>query len=211
MTIEYSTLVPECLPDVVGCPDLLIERALRDAAIELATRGHIWMVEQYPEAFSVGQEDMYLDLPTKTRLVSVLSVKYGDYQLEPYNPLDLDQYSIDWRTATGSPRAYIVLTEKTLKPIPIPDTASDTKFYVTFAVAPTRESTGLPDELMNRWHAALVAGALSRLMTMRRVVWSDPTTAGIHRAFFERGVSEAKYMAATARANAHRVVYRAIV
>lgn len=203
-------LVPECLPDVLGCPDFAIERALRDATVELCERGHIWMVEQFPDAFVPNQEDIFLEIPPRARLVTVLSVKYGELQLTPYNPLDLDQFSYDWRTATGSPRAYTVLTDRTLKPIPMPVEPDATKFYVTFAVAPSLKSTGLPDELGNRWHQTLVAGALARLQSIPQVPWTDPQRADRNQALFERGVARAKYMAATARANANRVVFRAV-
>lgn len=202
--MKYSTLVPEVLPEVVGCPDVTIERALRDAAVELCTRGYAWVVEQGADTIAVDDDEFLLELPSRTRLVGVLSIKAGATELIAATREDLDATPVDWRSSAGN-WGYTWSSGGAVRLVGVPDEAR-TSVWARFAVAPTLESTEIPDELGNRWYQALVAGAKSRLMLMQGTPWWNPELAAIHLSTFMRGVREARLFFAQDGVNAQRVV-----
>lgn len=202
--MKYDSLVPEVLPDVLGCPDPTIERALRDAAVDLCVRGFVWQVVQGADNLGAGADIIDLEVPSRARLVSVLSVKAGARELTAMTREDLDAVAGDWRTATGL-WGYTWESDTELRLVGVPDAAT-TNVWVRFVVAPTLASTEIPDHVAERWYQPIVAGAKSRLMLMNGTSWWNPDLAAVHLSTFMRGMREARLFAAQDGVNAQRSI-----
>ena len=63
---SYSSLVKEVLPYVPLCPDLLVERNLRSAAIEFCERSKAYILDMDPFTTTSGVYEYYFDIPTGT-------------------------------------------------------------------------------------------------------------------------------------------------
>ena len=188
----YSTLVPEILPEILGCPDTTIERAVRDASIELCENALIYTVDQDPVSVTKGLTEVDLDIPTGTRLVQVLRAMLGQNQMDRMSREDLFASGRPWQTDAGRPVVITYSSETAIRLVPIADQALTEKLYIRFAVAPLRASTSIPDAIAERYYKEISYGAKASLLLIPGQAWSNPQLAMAHRSAFERGMREAR-------------------
>lgn len=209
--MNYSDLVSDIMPEVLGCPSVTIKRAVRDSVIEFFERSMAYKVENDPAKLPKNVQEIDLELPTKTRLVKVLTVRYGGAELQPVTREDMDRLGYDWPTLTGTPQGYTFATPTSIRLVPYPSDSTATKAYVRFAVAPTRVSTSLPDELGERYYEAICAGVKFRLMRMPKMAWTDANLAAFNGSQFEKGINKARLDSAHDNVRAvRRVVMRRV-
>jgi len=95
--MKYSDLNVHIRPEVQGCPDFIIERAVRDAAIDFCRRTDVYIPE--PEFVIVigGVNEYSVTIPTGTELNHIIDIFDNHRALQPisYNELLLPRsYSI---------------------------------------------------------------------------------------------------------------------
>lgn len=202
----FADLIPEVLPEVPGCPDFTVRRAIRDSAIEFFDQTLAYTVDQDPEPVFAGLETVDLAIPPGTRLVQVLRAQIGPNQLDRIAREDLFASGVDWRTERGTPQGITLETETSVRVVPVADADSILPLYIRFAVTPTRMSTSMPDALGERFYNEIVAGAKSRLMLMPQRSWSDTKTGVGYRGIYERGIREAKLTVAQDSVSGRRQV-----
>ena len=87
--MKYSDFSAHVRPEVQGAPDFVIERAVRDSAIDFCSRTDIYMPE--PEFLTViaGLNEYAVSLPTGTELNHILDIFKDKSALSPisYNQL----------------------------------------------------------------------------------------------------------------------------
>ncbi len=187
----YSDFLPEVLPEVAGCPDITVERAVRDAVIEFCDKALVYTIDQDPVVVSVGLSEIDLEIPTGTRLVQVLRAQIGRVRLDRVTRDDLYNSGRDWKTERGRPLAITYETDRSIRLVPIPDERLSDSLYVRFAVTPTMASTSVPDAIGERYFREIAFGAKSLLFIMPGQPWSNPQLAGACRAVFDRGMRDA--------------------
>lgn len=187
----YSALVGEILPDVLGCPDITIERAVRDAAVEFCDRTLVYTVDQEPMVVQAGIAEIDLDIPSGTRLVQVLRAQIGRNRLDRVSREDLYNSGRDWKNEPGRPVAITFETELSVRLVPVPSERLVEPLYIRFAVTPTMASTSLPDAVGERYFKELVNGAKASLLMMPGVPWANAPLGNLCRTLFERGMREA--------------------
>jgi len=188
--VRYDALVSEIAPDVPGCPDMAIERAVRDAAIEFFDQTACWRVDQEPVAVSAGTAVVELELPAGTRLVQLLRAKLGSRPLDRKSREDLLDRFGDF-TVKGMPAAVTRESDTEIRLVPVPGLSMADRLQLHFAVTPTRASTSIPDEQGERHWQALVEGARAKLMAMLGQPWAQPKLASVARGAFEKAMREA--------------------
>jgi len=166
--VDFADLAPSVAVDVTGCPTFTIEEALREAAIDFCERGHAYVheMDEVP-----AEEELLLELPSRTRLVDVLYVTSDREPLDPIHRSDL----------RGFARGYTRISDRALRLHGV----SGSTISVRLAVAPLPTATSIPDEIGYRWHRAFVAGAKHRLMIKPGLPWSNPALAEFYRNEFE--------------------------
>jgi hypothetical protein len=187
----YSALVTEILPDVLGCPDFTIERAVRDACVEFCDTALVYTVDQDPVRIIANIAEVDLEIPTGTRLVQVLRAQIGRLPLERISRDDLFNSGRDWKKEKGRPQAITFESERSVRLVPIPSERLADPLHIRFAVAPTMASTSVPDSVGERYFRDLVYGAKSILLNMPGQPWTNPPLATLCRSLFERGMREA--------------------
>jgi hypothetical protein len=208
----YSALVTEILPEVLGCPDFTIERAVRDAAVEFCETTLAYTVDQDPTPVIPNVAEVDLDIPRDTRLVQVLRAQIGRVPLERISRDDLFNSGRDWKNDKGRPQAITFETERSVRLVPTPDQRLAEPLFLRFAVAPTMASSSIPDAIGERYFRDLVYGAKAKLLMMAEQPWANPPLANLCRSLFERGMREATLtvsqdgVAATKRVRMRRVV-----
>jgi hypothetical protein len=191
----YSDITSETLPEVPGCPDITIERAIRDAVIEFCDSTLCYTVDQDPVSVYAGLSEVDLELPSGTRLVQFIRAQIGRDRLARKSRDDLFATGAAWQTMTGRPSAVTYASETSIRLVPIADTALTEQLYIRFAVAPTRSSTAVVDAIGERYFKEFTHGAKAMLLQMPGQPWSNPQLSVMYRMQFERGIREAKLTA----------------
>lgn len=183
--MKYSDFTILVKPEAGGAPDFLIERAVRDAAIDFCQRTDVYVPE--PEFIGIikGVNEYAVTIPTGTELNHIIDIYDNKTALRPISYNELLRRLGD-ETEQGQPKYYAQRdnTEFFLAPIP----SSNDSFRVVYSVKPTATSTSIPDTIGKEYRETIVHGALFRLQMMSGQPFSDPGAAQANRALYEREV-----------------------
>lgn len=183
--MKYSDFSAHIRPEVQGAPDFVIERAVRDSAIDFCSRTDIYMPE--PEFLTViaGLNEYAVSLPAGTELNHILDIFKDKSALSPisYNQLLL---RLGDETTTGSPQYYAQRDNADFYLAPIPSATDSLR--VLYSVKPSSASTSIPDTVGKEHRELIAHGALYRLQMMSSQPWSNPAAAANNKQLFERAV-----------------------
>jgi hypothetical protein len=188
----YSDLTSETLPEVPGCPDMTIERAVRDAVIEFCDTTLCYSVDQDPVSVYAGLSEVDLELPRGTRLVQVIRAQLGRQPMGRKSRDDLFATNAAWQTMTGQPSVITYASETSVRIVPAASDALTEQLYIRFAVTPTRASTAVADSIGEQYFKEFTNGAKAALLRMPGQPWSNPQLSAAYRAQFERDMREAR-------------------
>jgi len=172
MSYDLSSFYKYIAPDVRGCPQPVVEEAVRDAVIEFCRKTGYWR-KWLDSEVSVYEDDEYaeLDLPTNTRLVDVIAVQYvnndgtyGDY---------LDRDSYEWKGFESAPR-LLFNTPAT----------EDYDARVRVSLAPDVDTDTVQDWVYDDFRDTICHGATARLQNMSGASWYRQKQAADHRYSF---------------------------
>lgn len=156
----WSDLTPRVKPSVRGCPENIIEEALRFAAIDFCRRTEV--LKKYFEIdVQRGVSDYYLELEACANPIRIHSVTLDDryeHRPDPANHWSWCGGCCGFRFSSESP------THVRVDPITGDDRERALK--VTLVVAPTPDSCTLDDFLYTQWAEAITYGARARLHGM---------------------------------------------
>jgi hypothetical protein len=185
--MKYSDFSLYVRPEVQGAPDFLIERSVRDSAIDFCSRTDIYIPE--PEFITIiaGVNEYAVSLPSGTELNHILDIFNDKAALTPISYSQLLLRLGDENTR-GTPAYYAQRDNADFYLAPIP--AAVESFRVLYSVKPTSSSSSIPDSVGKEHRETIAHGALYRLQMMSGQPWSNPNAAGVNKQLFERGVGK---------------------
>jgi len=183
--MKYSDLNLYVRPEVQGAPDFIIERAIRDSAIDFCSRSDIYMPEPEFMAVISGVNEYAVSLPSGTELNHIIDIFSNTTPLKPISYSELLQRLGDESTK-GTPRYYAQRDNTDFYLAPIPAAAARSR--VMYSVKRTSTSSSIPDTVGKEHRELITHGALYRLQMMSSQPWSNPNAAGVNKQLFERAV-----------------------
>jgi hypothetical protein len=212
----YGDFLPGILVDVPGCPDIAVEREVRNAAIQLCRKSLCWRQQLDPVQVFANISGYSLDSPqNEARVIkiydAVLTTPSADplaspdvRQLFPKTPQALDMASPGWRyplSATTNP--YPLPTNWYTQDDPsqillagVP--AMDGSLTILASLVPLMTSTGIDSWVAEQHYEAIVHGAKARLMAIPQKPWTDFNLAAWHSGEFDKAIGSANAEAAQA-------------
>jgi len=186
--MKYSDFSFYARPEAQAAPDFLIERSVRDSAIDFCTRTDIYLPE--PEFITIisGVNEYAVSLPSGTELNHILDIFNNNTALNPISYSQLLLRLGDENT-TGTPAYYAQRDNSDFYLAPIP--AETNSFRVLYSVKPTSSSSSIPDSVGKEHREVISHGALYRLQMMSGQPWSNPNAAVANKQLFDRGVGKA--------------------
>lgn len=193
MATALSAFTPYIAPDVPGCPEPLIDDAVRRAAIEFCEKTRA--LREAVSFNTVADQDYVTLAPTGGDVARLYKVMYGDEELEPTTRFDFDEDG-----DTGQPLEYYIEPPNTLRLYPVPDAIYAMVAHV--AVKPDRDATTLDDVLYNNWRDEIAAGAKAKLLKMSKQPWYDQAAADTAKTDFQAAIDKAAHKRATGNVGA---------
>lgn len=194
-------------PNVPGCPDLIIEDAIRSAAIEFCSRTKC-IRERVDVDTVIGQIAYDLGalltnpvppLPADVVVGEILFVERPSSR--NLDPSSFDEFAKDeMQNKTGTPNRYYVdeSGDLILGPEPV---AIETLTAVVKTI-PGEAAAALNDNLYRNYVRDIARGAKAILMLMNKQPWTDVAQAGIEEGLFDEAICKANLN--TARGSARK-------
>lgn len=195
---QLSDLTPEIAVETPQCHRKQVERALQATLRHFCWETHFWQVdipaitllpfnEWSPQTYTYE-----LEVPEGTEVLAVRFLVYEERELLMKSVDWLSEHLGPWRTMTGKPRYYFMLSDRRVRLVPASDKVEPIAVDGRVVLRPTRAAQTFGDDLMV-YDQGLVSGALSRLLMMGRKPWTDLGRAKSCLAEYNEAVSQAKY------------------
>ena len=183
--MKYSDFSLYVRPETQGAPDFLIERAIRDSAIEFCKRTGVYIPE--PEQVSVisGINEYEVSVPTGTEMNYITDIFADQTKLQPVSFNELLEKLGD-ETQRGTPRYYSQRDNSSFFVAPIPSTADTLR--VLYSLKPSSTSTSIPDFVGKEHRETIAQGALYRLQMMPDQPFTNPGAASMNKQLFDKEV-----------------------
>tara|TARA_B100000519_G_C14052433_1_gene348092 strand:+ start:111 stop:734 length:624 start_codon:yes stop_codon:yes gene_type:complete len=183
--MKYSDFSIYVRPEAQGAPEFLVERAVRDSAIEFCTRTDVYMAE--PEFITIveGVNEYSVTIPVGTELNRVIDVFDNRVALKPVAYQEL-LHRLGDETETGTPKYYSSRDNAEVFFAPIPGEANS--FRVLYSLKPSSASTSIADTVGKEHRETIAHGALYRLQMMAGHAFSAPGAAQNNKVLFDRAV-----------------------
>ena len=171
--MELDELFPFVAPEAKACPEQTMRHHIRQALIRFCDQSLAWQANLTPITTTAIADEYAMPFPAEAALVKILEAGLDD------EPLDVSANG----TAPG--RKGYVWTEDLAAIIIAPQPQAGRKLKLMVALRPTQAAAGISSMLFERYAAVIAKGALSTLMDMANVSWSDPMKAAIKKTEFD--------------------------
>ena len=172
-------------PEVPGCPEIQILDAIRRSGAEFCMRTSVSrQTVSVVTAPGVSSYDLVGLLPTGFMPDKVQRVQDSTMQyLQAASEEEFDRRFL--RTQSGTPRYYYLDGSQLV--VGYKPTGVDT-LTVRVKTRVSEAATQLPDELYERYHEEIAAGAKKVLMMMANTPWSNIQQAGIYKGMYDEAI-----------------------
>ena len=189
----FSDLYPLMEPDLPACPEPFILQALKKTARKFASETDGWR-QWLPSINIVAQQrDYLLTAPTDTEIRHVLKVclNTADAIAAGYTGVPVHEKAYDYY-AEASTRLGSAIAAHTLSFSyqHIPSVSVTGGLDVAVSLLPVyNAATVVNADFLERWHEAIVGGAMYSLMTMPKRKWTDKQRALDFQKDYFRGIN----------------------
>ena len=191
-SITYESLIPDIIPYVQGCPDVMIQNAIRSTAIDFCERTGAFQQELDPVTTVSGIYEYDLEPPSGYIVQKIMWVIHKGADLEPITTALLEQRYRKWRDETGTPSVYVKVSQALFHLVPIPDSNQTSSTILRVQLKPTQTSVRCDSEVMNDYRDTIVNGAIFRLLRIPSRDWTDYAAAGVYNTLYLEGVNNAE-------------------
>lgn len=183
--MKYADFSIFIRPEVQGCPDYMIERAVRDSAVDFCTRTDVYVAE--PEFVTIVQNvnEYDLSIDEGSELNHIIDIFDNTTKLKPVSYSVL-LGALGNESTTGTPQYYAQRDNTQFYLAPIPSTSSS--YRVLYSLKPSSTSTSIPDTIGKEYREAISHGALFRLQMMAGQPFGNLSLAGTNRDLFEKSI-----------------------
>lgn len=177
----WSAFMPELMTYAVGCPYPLAESCARLAAIEFFRRTRAWVEWLEPVTTAASDAAEYdMEPPIGA---DVLRLEQALIDTSPLLITSPRMVALDWERQALS---ALQLVSRDLNTFRLGGTASAGRLVrVQAALMPSRLSTGIPDELYEKYADDIVHGARARILVIPGTAFYNPDLGMLERAAFE--------------------------
>jgi hypothetical protein len=183
-TVPIDKFVPHVLAFAIGdestgaLPENAAKSFIRNAAFNFAERTGI-ITQEITLDLQCGLCDYPIEVSTCETIIGVKHAKLGNFESEDCG------CSWNWGGI------HFTFDDDVLRIHPAPTKDIEDGLRLTLIVAPSKDACDIDATLYNKWHDAIVNGALSEIHMMTNQPWSSVSRADYRRRLFEDAVSRA--------------------
>ncbi len=179
--VEFSELVPDILTESGNCPEMILERHLRNASIDFLQESELWQERvTIPTVEGQGEYDLTVNPEQAIVKLTFCSVNGQELlQTVPHRRFALD----------GMPKHYFLRDNKLhLRPFKV----LRGNIEAEIILKPNRKATGIPEAIADEWFEVIQHGALAKTLSMPGTPWYNPTQAMVYSQQYMLGLNSAR-------------------
>jgi len=179
----WQSWYPLVLGHVPGCPDPVLDQALRLAAQEFCRRTRCWLVWLDPVTTLETNVEYDLDLPTNSTVVRVerATLAGAPIEIRSFRALEANP-----DTATDGDGGLISADRATFRLGTL--VSAGQALAVQVALMPSDRATGTEDGIFRQYAEQISFGAKARLMEIPGQTWSNAALSGFNAAKFDEAI-----------------------
>jgi hypothetical protein len=178
--VTYDNFLIEVMPYVRDVPEVVAIQAIRNACIQFCqeTRYIQDNLDSMSGISGISKYDLEPNDGTY-KIADVVEVWYGDSFLVPKSIEQLTQIyrSTNWNTLGGNPYYYFRPSSQEIQLVPYPQVTEAGKIRIRAALTPSRASTGVKEEIYERFLEDIAYGARARLYNTPNQPYYDLKTS----------------------------------
>ena len=183
----WADFHPYVLPDVPGCPEPMLDQALRETARDFCTRTKAWAEWMDPLTASSARALYEFEPDAGTEVVAALAATVGEDGYAVIGAQALPAAWQDGKQGCVKDKTLIHVSSKEFILYPAPSAGQ--RITLQLALRPTMAGTGVGDVIFDEFAEAIAAGAKAKLMARPRKEWTDLQSAAMYGMEFERRVT----------------------
>ena len=185
--MKYLELGPYIRAEAQGVPDFLLERSVRDSAVDFCIGTDAFRPEPENIIVTAGITEYALTIPVGTELNHIIDIYRDREKLTPVSYSRLLEVTGD-ESQRSTPKIYSQRDNQEFFLAPVPSVNESLK--VLYSLKPSATSSSIPDTLGREYREALVHGALYRLQMLPDQIWSNMNQAQSNKMLFEQRSTE---------------------
>lgn len=182
--MDIADLVPTVSLELPGCPDMIVERVLREEMANLYRNHALWL---RTAAVTLGTDGVVvINPPTNSEVHEIRSLRVGYDVLTPLGQGTVNSEEFE---RVGTPLVTFYRNYNwEVRPYPSEELTAE----AVMQLGPLIDATTIPDTLASRHRTVWAHAVLSRMQGQSGQTWTNLRTASIHAAEFTRLVFEEK-------------------
>lgn len=181
----WSAFMPELMTFAYGCPIPLAESKARQAAIEFFRRTRAWVEWLYPvTSIASSSSEYYMEPPSGADVIRIERATINGTKIPVVSFRDVAQ---DWERQALSD---LQLVSRDLKTFRLGGTAAaGLLIQVQAALIPSRTSTGIPDDLFEKYIDDIAHGARAKILSIPGTTFYNPDIFMLEQSAFESSIA----------------------
>jgi hypothetical protein len=198
-TRAFEDVVQRLVTHVPGCPFPVIEKYVRDAAIEVCEKTLLWRYEQPSIRLTPGLHNYPYEPPTEAEVYAFINVIIEDEndswtKVYPITEEDLYDKYPNWPDhdpeRLSRPQYIVHLNADEFGMALVPDDVHDYDLKMKVALKPLRTARGMDQTTLDEIEDVVIDGALAELYMLPEKAWTDKNAARYHKQQFISGMSD---------------------
>jgi hypothetical protein len=187
MAKTWDNFFPYVQPHVPGCPEIIIQTHLQEAAAEYIARSELWRFDIDSDFTSKNTSDYEIDVPTDAVLENILTLFVNG---TPVNRVTDRHFHISNTADTSAPTSFSIYQDSQIRFFPTPDRKYT--FEGVGVLKPSLSATGVEDFIFETHGRSIACGAIWRLTIIPGKEWSNPELAMYYKTEFYKHMDAAK-------------------
>lgn len=187
MAITWDSFYPYVQPHVPGCPDIVIETHLQEAAAEFCAKTEVWRYDIDKDYTSKNTAEYEVEVPTNAVLEDIL-VLYIEGQV--VKRVSDRHFDLPSTYSTSRPSMFTIYQDSQVRFYPTPD--GKYEFEGSAVIKPSLAAKGVEDFIFESHGRSIACGAIARLAYIPGKEWTNPELGAYYKAEFYRHINEVK-------------------
>lgn len=188
--MNYKDMVSLLPYQIAGCPEFVVEKAIKDAVLSYCKRSGAYRATLDPILTVEGLFEYDVDMPRNTNIVAIHSATLGEKEILPDTVQGATQTNAQWRKEKSTPTHYLRPSNKVIYLAPVPIKSGD-NVILQASLKPSLSSTSIETDFVEDHVDGIMAGALANLFNAHEMPWANPQRAAKHEAEFGAHIRDA--------------------
>ena len=187
-TVLWDKLYPYIQPYVPGCPEIVIESHLQEAAAKFLQRSEIWRFDIEKDFVVKNVADYAIFLPSNEAVLeNIYEIVLDGRCIPRITDRHLTTTAFNEK---GCPKYYAIYQDASIKFYPTPDKKYE--FTGTGVLKTKLTATGIEDWIYQTYGRCIAYGAIGMLTSIPNKEWTSPELSIYYQTEFKKDADAAK-------------------